>query len=271
MKVTVCELHEEPDALARDWEQLVAHTQMEHSDLVLLPEMPFFPWFPRGRTFNAKLWEAAVAAHDAWEGRLEELAPAAVLGSRPIDFGNERYNLGFISQQDTDLRGVHIKVCPSDQEGLWESSWFHPAPPHFVPVEVAGVSIGFLIGMELWMMEQARIYARELVHLLVTPRATDATTLDRWRVGGRMAAFLAGAFGLSSNRVDKAGRFGGQGWIVNPDGDMLALTSGKRPFLTLEIDLSLADQAKSPCQGRSAYGGDLTLDHGPVRSASWAR
>lgn len=41
------------------------------------------------------------------------------------------------------------------------------------------MNIGFLIGRELWMMEQARIYAREHVHLLVTPRVTDTATLDR--------------------------------------------------------------------------------------------
>lgn len=240
MKVTVCQLHDEPDALPWDWERLVAHTHTEHSDLVLLPEMPFFPWFPTVRRFNAKVWEAAVAAHDAWEGRLEELAPAAVLGSRPFDFGNERCNAGFIWEQDSDLRSVHRKACLPDQEGLWEASWFHPAPPDFVPAQVGDVKIGFLIGTELWMTEQARIYAREHIHLLVTPRVTDAVTLDRWLVGGRAAALLAGAFGLSSNRVDKAGRYGGQGWVVNPDGDVLALTSSKRPFLTFEIDLAPA-------------------------------
>src|ERR1700736_3600695 len=74
---------------------------------------------PTARRFNAKVWEAAVTAHDAWEGRLEELAPAAALGSRPIDFGNERCNVGFVSEQNTDLRGVHRKACLPDQEGLW--------------------------------------------------------------------------------------------------------------------------------------------------------
>jgi len=255
MKVTICQLHDEPDALPRDWERLVAHTRIEHTDLVLLPEMPFFPWFATVRGFNARVWERAVATHDAWEGRLEELAPAAVLGSRPIDFGNERCNAGFVWEEDTDLRGVHRKDCLPNQECLWEASWFHLAIPDFVPVRVGDVNIGFLIGAELWMMEQARIYAREHVHLLVTPRATDAVTFDRWLLGGRVAAVLAGAFGLSSNRVDEAGRYGGQGWIVNPDGDVLALTSSKRPFLTLEIDLTLAGQAKSthshPCYGRS--------------------
>jgi len=67
-------------------------------------------------------------------------------------------------------------------------------------------------------------------------------------IGGSWAGvwrhFSPAHFGLSSNRVDKAGRYGGQSWIVSPDGDVLALTSSKRPFLTLEIDSTLAEQAK---------------------------
>jgi len=34
--------------------------------IVLLPEMPFFPWFPTARDFDARTWRDAVAAHDDW-------------------------------------------------------------------------------------------------------------------------------------------------------------------------------------------------------------
>jgi len=37
---------------------------------------------------------------------------------------------------------------------------------------------------------------------------------------------------------------GGQGWIISPDGDVLAITSVDRPIVTLEIDLNEAEQAK---------------------------
>jgi len=68
-------------------------------------------------------------------------------------------------------------------------------------------------------------------------------------MGGRAAAVMSGAFCLSSNRggVDAWGHaWGGHGWIIEPDqGTVLFTTSTERPFLTLQIDLSAAEQAKS--------------------------
>jgi len=50
-------------------------------------------------------------------------------------------------------------------------------------------------------MERARAYGKVGVHLIVNPRATERSTLDKWLTGGRAAAVIAGAFCLSSNRV----------------------------------------------------------------------
>ena len=78
MKVTVCQFHDDPKAFEIDWQMLVAHVRIERSDFVLLPEMPFYPWFATSRTFNPAVWNAAVAAHEEWEQRLHDLAPAVV-------------------------------------------------------------------------------------------------------------------------------------------------------------------------------------------------
>jgi predicted amidohydrolase len=195
MKVTVCQLHDDPAGLESDWAGLVAHVRAEESNVVLLPEMPFSPWFATLRMFEPATWAAAVAAHTAWEARLKDLAPAAVIASRPIDFGNERYNEGFVWDAETGIRGAHAKSFLPDEEGVWEASWYHRATPEFTP--------------------------------------------------GRAAAIAAGAFGLSSNRFDKSGAYGGQGWVVGPDGEVLALTSASEPFVSVRIDLEAAEKAKS--------------------------
>ena len=65
MRVTVCELNNEPQQLARDWEKLSGHVHRSRSDLVLLPEMPFFPWPAWTRIVGPATWEQSVAAHGA--------------------------------------------------------------------------------------------------------------------------------------------------------------------------------------------------------------
>src|SRR5262245_9032007 len=245
MKVTVCQLHDDPAGLEGDWAGLVAHVKAEQSNLVLLPEMPFSPWFATSRRFEPAVWAAAVAAHTAWEARLRDLAPALVIATRPLDFGDERYNEGFVWDAEMGIRGVHAKTFLPDEEGVWEASWYQRAPPEFTPMQVSHAQVGFLICTELWYFEQARLYGLEGVHLLVTPRLTGGATLDKWLVGGRAAAIAAGAFGLSSNRFDTSGAYGGQGWVVGPDGEVLGLTRESEPFVSVRIDLDAADRAKS--------------------------
>ena len=143
MKVTVCQLRDDPAELESDWAGLVAHVRAEESNLVLLPEMPFSPWFATSRRFDPKVWAAAVAAHTAWEARLRDLAPAVVIASRPIDFGNERYNEGFVWDAETGIRGVHAKTFLPNEEGVWEASWYQRATPEFTPVQVFDAQVGF--------------------------------------------------------------------------------------------------------------------------------
>lgn len=245
MKVTVCELHDDRTEFADEWQRLRAHVRAEQSELVLLPEMPFCQWFVGSRNFDAAVWEAAVRVHDEWEQRLRELAPAALAASRPVDFGNERYNEGFLWDAGQGSRAVHAKAFLPNDEGGWQASWYNSATPEFTPCPLGSVTVGFLFCTELWDMDQARLYGQEGVSLLLTPRATTAGALDKWLADGRAAAILAGAYGLSSNRLDESGVFGGQGWLIDPAGEVLAVTNREHPFVTMDLDFRIADTAKT--------------------------
>ncbi len=214
---------------------------------MLLPEMPFYPWFGASPVFEAHIWEAAVAAHDAWQERLVELAPAIVLGTRPINRGGQRLNEGFCWVQEVGYRIAHHKYYLPDEAGFWEASWYSRGDGSFTPLQCGSARVGFEICTELWAFDRARLYGKDSIHLIVTPRATPRTTLDKWLVGGRATAITSGAFSLSSNHVSSATdavHLGGQGWVIAPDGEVLGLTSQEQPFVTMELDLSVAEQAK---------------------------
>ena len=248
MKVTVCELNEDRTLFNRDWEWLAEHVRTEGSDLVLLPEFPFSEWFPVTPDYSDKTWTQAVLAHDAWIQRLGELAPAAVLSSRPVNHAARRLDEGFVWDRQLGYRPAHLKHYVPDVDGWWEASWFQPAEADFSPGDVGTALVGFQICTEIWAMGRAQSYGKRGVHLIVTPRATETASLDKFLAGGRVAALVSGGFVLSSNRVgNTAGKatFGGQGWVIGPDGDVLALTSAEHPFVTVAIDLAAADRAKS--------------------------
>jgi len=254
MRITVCQLSNGRETLTADWNRLVEHVKAQRSELVLLPEMPFYSWFPTPRQFNAGVWRDAVAAHDAWEKRLTELMPAVALGTRPVDFGNLRYSAGFMWNEEEGIaETIHVKSCLSNEEGSWETTWYERAVPDFEAVKVGPARVGMLIGLELWMTDQARFYGEDGVQIVAGPRVDRSADGDmdaaskEWLDGGRTTATAAGAFCISSSRGARGNSAGGAGWVIAPDGQTLAMTSREQLFASIDIDLgAVSRQPRAP-------------------------
>lgn len=248
MRVTVCELPNEQAALGNAWERLVRHVGSNESELVLLPEMPFFKWLAHSREADGDQWVRAVQAHEEWITRLEELAPATVAGTRPVLLDGKRQNTGYVWEPDKGARDIHTKYYLPDEPGFWEASWYERGNGDFSPGETNRGKVGFLICTEIWFNHHAREYGKQGMQLLLCPRATPNPTAPKWVAGGQAAAVVSGAFCLSSNlagTTPHGGDYAGVGWIIEPaEGKVLGLTSPAQPFLTLDIDLAEADRAK---------------------------
>lgn len=242
MRVTVCELRTSPDALAADWAELVAHVDAERSDLVVLPELGFAPWFAAERPFDESAWAAAVAAHERWLQRLGELN-TAVVGTRPVDRPAGRRNEAYAADASHLLVPLHDKSYLPDEPGFWEASWYGPGDGDYAVTEIAGARAGVLVCTEMWFLEHARELGRAGSQLIATPRCTPVESLDKWLAGGRTCAVVSGAWSLSSNSAEA--EHGGLGWVIEPEGDVVAITSRERPLVTVDINLEQADAAKS--------------------------
>jgi N-carbamoylputrescine amidase len=248
MKVTVCEL---PNNWTRDdtlWNELKVHLSSENSDLLVLPEMPFYTWITRSGTLDTAQWDRAVEAHETWVRRLGELPVPMVAASMPVTLAGRRLNQGFIWTPQNGLQPCHEKYYLPDEPGYFEATWYHRGNGRFQAVRVNGVTLGFMICTDLWFTDRAREYKDQDVDILVCPRATPASRDDIWVPGGRAAAIVAGAWCLSANYngPNVPGEdFGGAGWIIEPErGAVLGLTGRGQWLLTLNIDLEAARAAK---------------------------
>ena len=133
MRITVCELPDDRREFASQWQALGEHVRHTGSEWVLLPDMPFCRWPRDSGGWHKDAWSDCVRAHDRIESKLRDLAPAHVLGSRPIDFGNERYVEAFIWDREQGLRSSHAQ-CGAGDTGLGAS----PVGPEFTPFDVRG-------------------------------------------------------------------------------------------------------------------------------------
>lgn len=246
MKVTVCELSDDQALLASEWRNLVAHTTAVRSDFILLPEMPFHPWWMSAARVDESIWNAAVASHQDWRRRLAELNTLCVGGSFPAVRAGERINEGFL-WEDNAYAPAHEKHFLPDEAGFREAAWYSRGNGAYAVAKARAFTVGFLICTELWSFEHAREYGKAGAHVIASPRSTLLATREKWLVGGRAAAVVSGAFSLSSNRrgASRDGvQFGGGGWIIDPDGQVMGVTSEAEPFLTIEIELEHAVRAK---------------------------
>ncbi len=248
MKLTVCELPDQAAEFEKAWPNLIKHVADNSSDLVLLPEVPAYYWFGYKTEFDAAIWAEAIAAHDSLLTEFHKFAPTTVLATRPINKDERRLNQAFCWTSDNGYQRVHEKYYLPEEPGFYETRWFHRGDPEFALTKINEISCGFLICSEVMFNEHARHYGRQGANLIATPRASGGHS--RWQVALRMAAIASGAFVISSNRSSKGGtisgvNFGGCGYIINPDGEVLGVTSPDEPFVTVEVDLADALKAKS--------------------------
>jgi N-carbamoylputrescine amidase len=246
LKVTVCEMNDDREAFARDWKALAEHVGRESSELVLLPEMPFHRWFCAAPSFDPVVWKEAVEEHRRWTDRIGELGAPVVLGSRPVELGGRRLNEGFVWTRKGGAKGVHLKSYLPDEEGYFEASWYGRGDRDFSAFEVGGWKAGLMICSDVWALQHARGYGKAGAHLVAVPYAGPRSSTEKWVACGRVVAVVSGAFCIASNRKGSGGgvNFGGSGWVIDPDGRVLGLTSGEKPFVTVDLDMRQAERAK---------------------------
>lgn len=249
MRLTVCQLSDDRAAFEADWEALRAHVAAEKPDIVLLPELPFATWFGIENRFEPAVWRDVMAAHEAGDARLAELEAECVISTHPVERGGKRLNEAFAAFRDGRRIGLHEKRYLPEEPGFYEESWYQHGDGVFDPHDIGGAVVGVQICSELWVLDESRRYASRGVDLIVAPRATAASSVEKWLVAGRAAAMLAGAYSASSNRCGRSTAggfdFGGVGWVVDPDGAVLAQTSAAAQCATVTLDLAASKAAKT--------------------------
>jgi len=249
MKVTVCELNNDVVQFEKDWEQLVLHCQLNKSEIVLLPEMPFYSWIANQSSKNDSLKIKAERAHEKWLNRIKELGDNTIVAySKPLIQGDKFYNSAYIWTKNKGHQKVHTKYFFPEEEGFYENTWFDREPMNFELIEVNGLKIGFLLCTEIWFTQFTRKYGIEGIDFLLCPRATGKSSIDQWIRCGQTSSVIGGCYCLSSNRSgigEDNFNWGGTGWICQPmNGSLLGTTSQENPFLTIDVDMSKSKQAK---------------------------
>jgi predicted amidohydrolase len=239
VRVTVCELPHEP-GIEGCWRALCEHATRAHSELLVLPEFAFAPPVWELQNFDPALWRVAEAAAERWLCRLPELACTYVIGTRPITRDTKQYNEGFLWSAQAGYTTLRKKRFLPNEPNGWEARWFTPGDAAFSKFAAGDLSFGLNICTELWALDTYSRYASMRIDAVISPRATARATTEKWIAIGVVAAVCSGAHCISSNRVQLDGSYGGAGWVIDPDGHVLAKTSAEEPYCTCDVPLDSA-------------------------------
>lgn len=218
---------------ATTWDTVLA---LPPVDLLVLPELAFMPWLCATREVDHEAW-AAAASQQHLE-RLADLPAGLVVGTRATGSHNE----AFYWTAGSGVRPVHTKTFLPDEPGFWEASWYRRGPVHFPEVDTGAGRVGISVCTEMWFTQHA--YTE--VDFVLVPRATPVESGAKWLAGGATHAVCSGAFCISSNRSETVAgtTMGGSGWVIDPDGEVLAVTTPDEPVAIVDVDVERARRAK---------------------------
>ncbi|MET0636863.1 MAG: carbon-nitrogen hydrolase family protein [Chitinophagaceae bacterium] len=249
MKVTVCELSENREEFDKDWIELTQYLDDVQTDLLLLPEMPFFRWIAADPAATDQVKEESVRQHQKKIKEIETMNARWVVYSTPEITPGGFLNTAYLFDKKNGYRKLHTKTYFPEEPHFWEETWFDREEiPAFDVADLGDFKIGVLLCTELWFTNHARDYGKQGADIILCPRATGFTGIEKWIICGRTSAIISGAYCVSSNRSgigDDKFRWGGAGWIAEPvTGALIAVTSGSKKFVTHNIDLVKSRSAK---------------------------
>src|ERR1700745_3980758 len=122
MRVTVCELPHETNALAAAWAALCEHTASHASELVLLPEFAMVDPVWEHEYFSVARWLSTEALSETQLRRLPELRAECVVGTRPVRMSGRRLNQGYMWSVTGGMQRLRSKYFMPEEPASWEAT-----------------------------------------------------------------------------------------------------------------------------------------------------
>lgn len=232
------------------------------ADLALLPELPLNPWSPATTQPIDEDAEPPEGPRHRLQAEAARAAGIALVGGVIVrdPATGRRHNEALVFGADGRLISSYRKLHLPDEEGFHEPCHYEPGdePPRVV--QGLGMPLGVQICSDTNRPEGSYLLAAQGAEALLSPRATEAATIDRWRLVMRANAMVTGSYFLSVTRPspENGVALGGPSIAIAPDGEVLLETL--EPLVVVTLDREAVATA------RRRYPGYL-----PVRPEVYAK
>jgi predicted amidohydrolase len=234
--------------------------------LAILPELPLDRWAPARPT----PCDEDAEPPNGWRHRmLSAAARAAAIGLIGGAIVKEaetekRYNTTLIFDAFGVLVGTYRKVHLPEEEGFWETRHYEPGDALPSIIDAFAMPLAVQVCSDVNRPEGSHILAALGAEVIVCPRATEASTFDRWKTVFIANAITSCAFVVSvaRPRPELGVQLGGPSIAVAPTGAVLAESA--EPMTVIRLERKFVDDA------RRQYPGYLAT-RSNVYAEGWSR
>ena len=234
-----------PDGEARLHDRL-REAKRQGATLALLPELPLNAWSPATTTVRDQ------DAEQQGGPRHRTLAAAAagigigIVGGAIVrdPASGIRRNTALIFDAGGDLVASYAKVHLPDEAGFHEPQHYTPGTEMAKPIAAFGLPIGVQICSDINRPQGSHLLGAMGAAAILNPRATEASTFERWKLIFRANALTSGAYVLSVNRPapEQGVPLGGPSIAVDANGDVVLETT--EPVAVVTVDEQVIASAR---------------------------
>jgi predicted amidohydrolase len=239
----------EPETNREKASRLVDEAAGAGAQVVCLPELFPYPWFPQEEREEPFRWaespeDGPTVTIMADLARRRKVTIIVSFYERVAS--GICYNSAALLGPDGALLGLYRKNHLPEEAGYHEKFYFRPGNTGFPVFDTEAGRIGVQVCWDNMFPEGARILGLKGVEVIFAPRATPANSLQRWRAMLTGNALANGCFVATVNRIGRDGglEFGGDSLVIAPDGEVIAQATGPDEWVLAELDLEQVFQAR---------------------------
>jgi predicted amidohydrolase len=238
---------------------VLARARSLGTELAVLPELPLNPWSPATKRQDERESETPGGWRYQTMSDAARMASIGVIGGAIIQDpeSERRYNTALVFDRSGTLVDSYRKLHLPEEEGFWETYHYDPGDALASVIEAFSLRLAVQICSDINRPEGSRLLAALGAEIIITPRATEAKTYERWKTVFIANAMTSCAYVVSVARphAELGVPLGGPSIAVAPTGEVLVETTA--PIAVVTLHRSVVEQARQRYPGYLATRADL--------------
>lgn len=222
--------------------QMMEEAALNNADLILFPELQFYPFFPQYQGMN--IAQYALDIDHRFIQKMADKSKELGIILSPNFYLKEKtnyYDASLMISASGKLQGISKMVHIMQSQYFYEQDYYRPSDEGFKVYDTPFGKIGIVICFDRHLPESIRTCVAMGADLILIPTAnTEGEDLELFEWEMRVQAIQSSVFIAMCNRVGQEGNmnFIGESIVVDPKGNVVTKAGCQEQIVYAEIDLS---------------------------------